>query len=444
MDIADLNTLEQHVSGEIILPGDAAYDAASKVFIRKGKPAVVVRPQSSQDVAAAISYARHNQLVISVRSGGHGGPGFGTNDGGLVIDLVAMNTVDVDEQERMVRVGGGATWGQIAAALREHGLAITSGDTLTVGVAGLTLGGGIGWMVRKYGLALDQLKEVEIVTANGEVLVANEEENSELFWGIRGAGPNFGVVTHFTFVAQPIRTVFSGTVTCDPGNLRELLTAWRDVMRVAPEELNTTLVVMPPMGESPASAQILGCYAGSDEAAAQKALAPLQGLPGVTAHEFKAIAYADILDEAHSPEGVEVVVDNVLVDDFSDELIKNLVAVDQQLQNAVLMLRYIGNGAFNRVPADATAFAHRDAELMAVCGAFLPPSAPPDAKSKIRESWSMVEAFAAGSYSNFLSDATPKEVAAIYPPATLARLRTLKKQYDPQNIFNQNFNILPE
>lgn len=444
MKIDDLASLQQRFSGEIVLPGDAAYDEASKVFVKKGRPALVVRPQSAQDVAAAIAYARQHQLVISVRGGGHSNAGLSTNDDGLVIDLSPMNTVEAEAETHTVHIGAGAVWGQVAQALKPYGLAISSGDTTTVGVAGLTLGGGIGWMVRRLGLALDQLKEVELVTADGQVLVVSETENSDLFWGIRGAGSNFGIVTRLTFMAHPLKRVFSGAITYDPAGLHTLLVGWRDAMRNAPEELTTTFVVMPPMDQAPASVQILCCYAGDNEQAATAAIAPLLQLPGTQSHEYNAIDYADILDEAHRPDGMDIVVRSALVQDCSDELIKNLVELHRQNAMSVLMLRYIGKGALNRVPADATAFAHRNTEVAVVWGAPLMPDAQPGVRAAMLEAWSMVEPFASGVYLNFLSDATPTEVAQLYPPATYKRLAGLKRQYDPDNVFRMNFNILPE
>ncbi|MDX6372606.1 MAG: hypothetical protein QOD98_1594, partial [Nocardioidaceae bacterium] len=193
-------------SSEVLRPGDEGYDEAAKVFFATGRPALVVRPRGADEVVAAVRYAVREDLAVAVRSGGHSGLGHGTNTGGMVIDLDHLDTVEVLDGRR-VRVGGGATWGRVAAALDPHGLGLTSGDTRDVGVGGLTLGGGIGWMVRKHGLAVDNLVGARVVTADGRLLVASAHENPDLFWGLRGGGGNFGVVVDFDFLAQPVMTV---------------------------------------------------------------------------------------------------------------------------------------------------------------------------------------------------------------------------------------------
>jgi FAD/FMN-containing dehydrogenase len=203
---ANLDTLQQNFSGDIILPGAAGYGEASKTILARGAPAIVVRPKTPNDIAMAITFARDNSLILSIRSGGHSEAGFSTNTGGLMIDLAHMNTVDViDAEKHLVCIGGGAKWGNVAKTLEAHHLAISSGDTMTVGVGGLTLGGGFGLMVRKHGLAIDSLRGAEIVTANGEVLHISTIEHPDLFWAIRGGGGNFGVVTSLNF--RHIRSV---------------------------------------------------------------------------------------------------------------------------------------------------------------------------------------------------------------------------------------------
>src|SRR4249920_73366 len=208
-----LEALRRDFGGDIIEPGGAEYESASRSLLASGKPVHVLRPESVEDVQAGVRFAARAGLLLSVRGGGHGFPGFGTNDGGVVIDLSRLANVEIIDNERhLVRIGGGATWGQVAPALARHGLAISSGDTKSVGVGGLTLTGGIGWKVRKYGLALDNVVAAEVVTANGEVVHASARENPELFWAIRGGGGNFGIVTAFEFVAHPTREVFYGNM----------------------------------------------------------------------------------------------------------------------------------------------------------------------------------------------------------------------------------------
>src|SRR5690242_14121905 len=221
-----LEEIKTRIAGEVIAPSSPSYDERRRVFNRTGSPAVIVRAQGSEDIAAAIRFAREHHLALSVRSGGHGLSGQATNDGGLVIDLTLLNTVQVLDQERhLVRIGAGARWGDAAKALAPHGLAISSGDTNQVGVGGLTLGGGIGWMVRTYGLTIDSLVAADIVTADGRALRVSTDEHPDLFWAIRGGGGNFGVVTSFDFQAHPIREIVGGSVIYDPAEAEPVLTA---------------------------------------------------------------------------------------------------------------------------------------------------------------------------------------------------------------------------
>ena len=208
-----LETLRRDFGGDMIEPGGAEYESASRTLLASGNPACVLRPGSVGDVRAGVRFAAGTGLVLSVRGGGHGFAGFGTSDGGVVIDLGRLADVEIlDPERRLVRIGGGATWGQVAAGLAPHGLAISSGDTKSVGAGGLTLAGGIGWMVRKHALALDNVAAAEVVTASGQVARASAEENPELFWAIRGGGGNFGIVTAFDFAARPAADVFCGTI----------------------------------------------------------------------------------------------------------------------------------------------------------------------------------------------------------------------------------------
>lgn len=435
----DIETIKQAFAGDIIVEGDDLYDEAAKIHMRKGTPAIIFCPSNTKDVAAAIAYVKDNGLVLSVRSGGHSGAGHSTNDGGAVIDLSHFKDIEiVDTAERLVRIGGGAKWGDIAKTLGEHNLAISSGDTRSVGVGGLTLGGGIGWMVRKYGLALDSLVAAEIVTTDGKVLRLSETENSDLFWAIRGGSGNFGVVTHFEFKAHPVRNVVAGTITYKLEDTAGLLKGWRDGMRQAPEELTTMFLAMPSFGGNPAAAVIMACYAGDDEAAAMRAIEPFTKLGEVIGKDIKQKEYAEVLEEAHSPQGMKIIVHDTFIKDFSDEVIK--VIANQE--GLVLQLRYLG-GAMNRIPADATAFAHRDNEVLIVSPTFVGPSATDEEIVKASEPWSKIEAFSNGSYCNFLSDASEKSITASYPEATYDRLVKIKKQYDPDNLFNQTYNIKP-
>ncbi|MET0933657.1 MAG: FAD-binding oxidoreductase [Mycetocola sp.] len=443
-----LADLAQSVTGAVVLPADPDYEAASAVYGtvygHVSAPAVVVQVADADDVGIAVAFARSHSLELSVRSGGHSGSGFSTNVGGLVIDLRRLNEITVVDPDRhLVRIGAGAVWGDVATALAADGLALTSGDTVTVGVGGLTLGGGIGWMVRKFGLAFDSLLEASVVTAESERVRASNDEHPDLFWAIRGGGGNFGVVTSFTFEAHPLAGVFAGTLQFGDGDLALLLARWRDVMRVAPEELNTTFLAMPDFPGMPGGVQILTCYAGDDKTDAEAALAPLRALPGLTGDDISLKAYAEILEEAHPPEGMTIVGHNAFAPVLSDEVIDALASMYEALAGSVLMIRSL-SGAFNRVPNDATAFGFRNSEVLIISVAFLPPDAPPAAAERVGSLWTTVEPFLQGTYAGFSSAPNGEDPALLYPPDTLARLVSVKRAYDPGNLFSRNHNIRPD
>jgi FAD/FMN-containing dehydrogenase len=443
MEPATLQAFKQKFSGDIIVPGDTQYEAASTILAGKGSPVAVVRPRTEADVALAIKLAKDNKLILSVRSGGHSNAGQSTNNGGLVIDMQHFADIKVaDESKRLVRVGPGTTWGAVAVALAPHGWAISSGDTRTVGVGGLALAGGIGWMVRKYGLALDSLAAVELITANGEKLRASESENAELFWGLRGGGGNFGVATAFEFTPQQVGDVHAGMIAYDFSDLRKALKGWRDYMRRAPEELTTMFIVLPSspaFGNQPSAAIVLACYAGDDETAAKQAIDPLLAIGKVMHQDIKRKPYHEVLEEAHQPQDLKAIVNNGFFKEFDDATIERIA----QQTGQILQIRSVG-GAMNRVPADATAFAHRDSEVMIVAPAFVPPDATEDDIQTACGPWRAIAAEAAsGAYVSFFSDLNDTAVHAAYPAETYQRLARLKAQYDPDDLFKLNGNIKP-
>ncbi|MGO4784972.1 FAD-binding oxidoreductase [Cryobacterium sp. W22_MBD10_FK3] len=428
-------------AGTILVPGAEEYPAAATAYGVLGSPALVARPSSAADVAAAIGYARAQGLPLSVRSGGH--TLFSTNDGGMVLDLARISDVEV-LGDGLVRVGGGAVWGDVARALQPHGLAISSGDTYSVGVGGLTLGGGIGWMVRQQGLALDSLREAEVVLPSGAVVTASNTREPELFWALRGGGGNFGVVTRFTFQAHPLPGVVAGAIDVDPARLADTLRGWRDVMRQSPEELNSTVIAMPAFGpEMPAATQVLVCFGGNDVDEAMRAIQPLLALPGVTGNDVAPKAYVDVLEEpAPPPAEVKLIDHNGFARNADDGLITRLTTAHATFGAAVLMVRYL-RGAFNRVPADATALAYRDAEVFVVSAALLPPDAPAEAERSIHDGWAALAGDVTGEYGNFSMHPDATTLERIYPPATVERLRAAKRRYDPENVLAYNHNIVP-
>ena len=443
-----MNLHETAMAAEVLRPGDDEYDDAARVFFATGQPAVVVRPSDPDEVAAALRYAVRHDLAVSVRSGGHSPLGHSTNTGGMVIDLAHLDAVDVlDAHRGLVRVGGGATWGQVSAALDPHGWALTAGDTADVGVGGLTLGGGMGWMVRRHGLAIDNLVGARVVTADGRLVTASADEHSDLFWALRGGGGNFGVVVDFDFAAQPVSTVHYGTITYQVDDPANLLRRWRNAMRLAPEELSSTLALLPQMPGAPRMANVLACYAGGPGSAvtdADAAIEPMLELGTVTQASIAERRYAEILEEAqHPPAGVRLVARNTLVPTLGDGVIAAIGGLFGTAAPAAVAVRSLG-GAFSRVRSDATAFAHRDAEAMVVGMVILPETATDEDVERALVPWRTVAAYGVGTYINFQGSATDEDVAAAYPPATYARLAAVKRSYDPGNLFALNHNIDPD
>jgi FAD/FMN-containing dehydrogenase len=438
-----IDELRDGRAGTAVLPGDAEWGANPPIYPAPGDPVVVVRPDTPQQVGEALRFAAAEGLGVAIRSGGHGGRLFDI-DGGMVIELSNFTGVDVDGTT--VRIGAGAVWGDVAAALGPHGLGITSGDTKSVGVGGLTLGGGVGWLVREHGLAFDSLKAAEVVLASGEVVTASADENPELFWALRGGGGNFGVVTEFVFEAHPLDGVVFGTLDFAVEGAADVMKGWRDVMREAPEQFNSTFMVMPAMGPGmEPAAQVIVLHPGRDIAAVEPQLARLRALPGYRSEDIAAKDYVDALDDPHPfPDGEMPTItgDNGFAADLSDAAIDALVAAHASLAAGVLMVRYL-RGAYNRVAAEATAWAHRDAEAMLMLAAFLPPNAPRELIDGVHASWKPVTPFTAGTYGNFAQEAGEEMTSLIYPPATLERLREVKRTYDPQNLLSRNHNVVP-
>lgn len=444
MSRISLDALKRDFSGEVIVPEDPGYDDVKNSFVHSGAPLVVFKCKDSNDVKRAIQYGREHSLVISVRSGGHSNAGHSTNVGGIVIDLSLMNSVEViDLDNHIVRIGAGAHWGDVATVLEQHHLAISSGDTVTVGVGGLTLGGGIGWMVRKYGMTIDHLLAATMVTAAGEEIRVSSDEHPDLFWAIRGGGGNFGVAINFEFKAHPVGKVFAGMVSYSLDNLGGLLRGWRNVMRDASDDLTTMFLVMPSFMGNPPAAMALVCYAGDDEAAALKEIEPLMKIGTVVHSNLKMKEYAEVLEEAHAPQGVKIVTLNGIVADFSDAMIDGILEAQKIKPDLILQLRSLG-GAMNRVPVDGTAFAHRDGEVLVVAPTFMPPTADDVMVAQMTKYWDPIAKFTTGAYCGFFSEETGNEMAALYPAETLARLKKVKKQYDPENVFHRNYNVKPE
>jgi FAD/FMN-containing dehydrogenase len=439
---ATLESLRRSIGGQFVQPGAAGYDAGRRALFAAGSPAYVLPPRSVEDVRAAVRFAARSDLPLSVRGGGHGFAGFATNDGGVVIDLGNLSNVEVvDGDQHIVRIGGGATWGQVAVALAPHRLAISAGDTKSVGVGGLTLAGGIGWKVRKYGLALDNVVGAEVVTADGEVRRASGHENPDLFWAIRGGGGNFGIVTAFDFAAHETTDVFFGKLSFPVSEAFGVLNGWADHMRSATEDLTSVVNVLRAPGAEEATIEIQVVFDGEDEARARAAIDPIRRLGTVLDDVVGLTAYANTMhDGVVPPAGFEVAVRSAFVDTAAVPDVLRAVAAAAVGGSPAISLRSVG-GAVARVPRDATAYAHRSAELLVATMAAGPGPVVAAAKPAADALWARVAPFVTGAYGNFLSSATDADVAAIYPADTAERLAAAKRRYDPGNLFSRNHNV---
>ncbi|WP_350348237.1 FAD-binding oxidoreductase [Agromyces sp. G08B096] len=434
-----LSSLTERVPDRAFGPGSPEYDAGRTVFAGVGEPEAVVRPTTADEVAMAVRTAVDHGRPIAVRSGGHGSLPV---TGGVVIDLSALDAISVGA-DGLVSVGGGARWGDVAAALAPHGLALTSGDTREVGVGGIGVGGGIGWLVRTHGLTIDLVREVEVVTAAGAVVTANAGTHPELFWALRGGGGNFGIVTRFTFQAARVGDFVGGHVRFDASDVGAILRAWRDVTVASPDELNSTLMVIPPFGpEMPGGPQLAVALQGTEEEL-RRLLDPLLSLPSVTEVSLAPVAFGDLLESA--PPGrppFRFVGSNGFVPELSDEF---LASCEQALAvgaPTMLMLRALG-GAFARVAPDATPIAFRDAQAFFMVNALLPADASDDDLAALRLQLDAPFDHTSGKYANFTQEYGDDVLATIYAPSALERLRRVKAEFDPGDVFRGAHHIAP-
>ena len=434
------------LSGTIIRRGDAEYDQARRVWngMIDRSPALIVRCRTTADVVAAVNHARDNGLVLAVRGGGHNAAGLSVCDDGLVIDLSPMRAVSVDAARRTARVEGGALWRDVDAATHPHGLATTGGLISSTGVGGLTLGGGLGWMMRRHGLACDNVLAVEIVTADGQVRRASATENPDLFWGIRGGGGNFGVVTTFEFKLHPMTTLYAGMLVFPGPQAPQVLRRYRDLAMAAPDELTLFTGLM----TSPDGHPINAVFVGYDGPASkgEAAIKPLRDL-GPVADQVGEMPYPalnSMLDEGF-PHGLQVYWRSDFLKGLPDEALDMLVdrhaAITSPL--SALLIEQFG-GAVARVPAEETAFAQRDALFnLAIISRWADPSTESTHVDWARQTSEAARPFTTGgTYVNYLGVEGADRVRAAYG-AKYDRLVALKKKYDPANLFQVNQNIRP-
>jgi FAD/FMN-containing dehydrogenase len=457
-DASRLNDLKPQLRGELIQPGDPGYDAARKVYngMIDRRPAAIARCVDVADVITAVKFGRDQNLLIAIRGGGHNGPGLGTCDDGLVIDLSMMKSVRVDPANRTVRVDGGCTSGDVDHATHAFGLAVPFGIVSTTGVAGLTLGGGTGYLTRKYGLTIDNLLEADVVLADGRFVTASKEQHPDLFWGLRGGGGNFGVVTSFLFRAHPVGTVYAGPIFWEATHAKAVMRAYRDFLPSAPEELGAVvgLKTVPSVDPFPKdywgkrACAVISCYNGS-AADGEKAMAPLlKAVPPPIFNWMSEMPFPAMqaLFDPFFPKGLQWYWKGDFVKSLPDEAIDTHIAQAAKAPSELsLMHLYPIDGSVRRVAKDATSWQARDATWsMVIAGIDADPKQADALKSWGRAYWKAVHPFDLdGVYVNFMmDDEVDGRIQATYGD-NFARLRTIKAKYDPTNLFRVNQNIPP-
>jgi FAD/FMN-containing dehydrogenase len=451
---ASIAELSADFNGLVITPDDAGYDEARAVFYRfiDKRPAAVVRPVDAAAVSRVVSFARDTGTELAVRSGGHSPAGHGTSEGGIVLDLSAMRALDIDTEQRAAWAETGLTASEYTAAAGEHGLATGFGDTGRVGIGGLTLGGGTGFLVRKHGLTIDELLAAEMVTADGELLRVDAETHPDLFWAIRGGGGNFGVATRFQFRLHELDGIVGGMLVLPA--TPEVIASFIAEAETAPEELSViaNIMVAPPMPFLPAEAHgrlivmALMCYAGDVEAG-ERVFAPFRALARPIADLVRPMPYPEIYKLT---EVEPIPLQDVAHSQFADLVDAHAAeAIVEQLQAstapmAVTQLRVLG-GAMARVPDDATAFPHRRRPVMvAIAALFERPEERPEHEAWVNALSAALRNGDDGVYVNFLGDEGDARVREAYPGDTWERLRAVKRRYDPGNLFRLNQNIPPD
>ena len=451
-----LDDLRAQVRGEVVARGDDGYEEARAVYnaMIDRHPAVVVRAMNAGDVMSAVNYARETGSDLAVRGGGHSAPGFGTCDDGVVIDLSPMRGVRVDPYARTARAEGGATWGDFNAATHAFGLATTGGIISTTGVAGLTLGGGIGYLARGQGLSIDSLVSADVVTADGQMVIASEQQNEDLFWAIRGGGGNFGVATSLEFGLAPLSQIYGGPMFFELDAIGDLLSFYRDFIMEAPEEFGgfPAFQIAPPLPFIPEERHgepfiaFVACWAGPIEQG-EAMLKGLHDVAPVVAEHVGPMPYPALNGafDGLVPPGLQHYWKANFVTDLTDEIIAAHVEHGPKVPavNSTMHI-YPINGAVHRVGDGDTAFAYRHANFATVIAGMWPDPADNDANiAWVRDYYAATAPLSeAGGYINFMGADDQDKVRANFG-ANYDRLADVKRAYDPGNLFHLNQNIVP-
>jgi FAD/FMN-containing dehydrogenase len=457
MDQTAVDTLKASVRGQVIRAGDADYEAARKIYngMIDRRPALIVRCVDVADVIASVNYAREQKLPLAIRGGGHNGPGLSLVDDGLVIDLSRMKGIRVDEKARTVRVEGGCTWGDVDHATHPFGLAVPSGFISTTGVGGLTLGGGVGYLTRKYGLTIDNLLAADVVLADGRVVTASAEENADLYWALRGGGGNFGVVTSFLFKLNPVSMVYGGPIIYPLEAAPTVMKRWRDFIKSAPEDINGWLGFhhVPPVPMFPQEHHfkkvciITWSYTG-DMDRAEEVFKPIRQF-GTSIMDFAGpIPWPALqsLFDALYPAGLQWYWRTDFVKEISEQAIEQHMKYGAQLATGhSAMHLYPINGAASRVGKNDTAWSYRDANFVEVIVGVDPdPANNPKMIQWARDYWEALHPYSAGgAYVNMMMDEGEERIKAAYRD-NYPKLAAVKAKYDPNNLFHVNQNIKPQ
>jgi FAD/FMN-containing dehydrogenase len=449
-------TLADRVRGQVIRPEDDDYEQARHVYnaMIDARPDLVVRCTGTDDVAATVRYAAENGRALAVRGGGHSVPGFGTADGAVVADLALMQSVDVDPEAGTASAGGGTTWGRFNDATAASGLATTGGIISTTGVGGLTLGGGIGYLCRGYGLSCDNLLSAEVVTADGTVVTTSEDSEPDLFWALRGGGGNFGVVTRFTYRLHQVDTIYGGPMFFELADAPALLAFFREFIQDAPREYGgfPAFQIAPPLPFVPEDRvgdtflAVVSCWTGS-QAEGERVVDRFRQVAAPVAEHVGPMPYP-ALNSAFDPlvpPGLQHYWKAAFVTELTDEAIAAHVEHGARVPvvNSTMHL-YPINGAVHDVAPDATAFGHRDASFAAVIAGMWPDPAQNEANTRwVKDYYAAIAPHSQpGGYTNFASGDDQPKVVDNYG-ANYERLREVKRTYDPGNLFHLNQNIRP-
>ncbi len=442
--------LSARCTGMLLRPGDPGYDEARRLhngMIDK-RPALIARCRGSADVAEAIRFAQDQDLEIAVRGGGHNVAGLAVREGGLMIDLSLMKGIQVEPAARRVRAQGGVNWRELNRETQAHGLAVTGGVISTTGIAGLTLGGGLGWLMGKHGLALDNLLAAEVVTAAGEIIRASDKENPDLFWALRGGGGNFGVVTWFEYHLHPVAQVTAGLVAHPLQSAGEVLRLYRDATRSLPDELTLfSALLHAPDGSGAKLAAIVAAHAGP-LAEGEAALRPIKqfGKPLIDAIGPTTYEATNMMLDAGFPPGVLNYWKSTFLTELSDAAIDRMIDRFRECPSpmSAMVLEHL-HGAVVRIPPTETAFPHRrEAYNLLIASEWSDPAETAANIAWARQTYDAMRPYAASArYVNYLGeDDRDNAMEAAYGP-NLPRLRKIKAKYDPRNVFRQNHNIAP-